>query len=234
MIKLYSFFPAFGLVDPSPFVVKVDLYLRAAGLEFLRVPSIRNMRKAPKGKLPYISDGDRVVADSSFIIAYLKAEYGDALDGWLSAEQKAVAHAFTKMLDENTYWCLVHDRWINPQCWPVVSRVFFGGLPWPLRAIVPAIAQARTRNSLYKHGLGRHSKDEILEIAKRDLKALSDYLGDKDWFFGRGPTTLDVCAYAFVAGLVIPPLQSRMADAAHAFPNLVRLVDRVKSRYYPV
>ena len=233
MLKLYSFFPAFGLVDASPFVVKVDLYLRAAGLEFLRVPGIRNMRRAPKGKLPYITDGETIVPDSAFIISYLKAEYGDALDGGLTAEQKAITHAFTKMLDENLYWCIVHDRWINDACWPTVKREFFGGLPWPLRVLAPMGAQKRVTKTLYMHGLGRHSDDEILEIAKRDLKALSDYLGDKEWFFGRGPTTLDVAAFAFASGLIIPPLKSRMTDAARSFTNLERFVQRVKSKYYP-
>jgi len=233
MIKLYAFFPAFGLIDPSPFVVKVDLYLRAAGLEFLRVPGIQNMRRAPKGKLPYISDNETIVPDSAFIVSYLKAEYGDPLDGGLSAEQRAIAHAFTKMMDENLYWCIVHDRWINPQNWPALRREFFGGLPWPLRVLVPMAAQKRVTKSLHMHGLGRHSDDEILEIAKRDLKALSDYLGGKEWFFGKGPTTLDVFAYAFVGGLVIPPFTSRMSETARSFTNLVRLVERIKSKYYP-
>ncbi|MBI2993629.1 MAG: glutathione S-transferase family protein [Gammaproteobacteria bacterium] len=233
MIKLYAFGPAFGLIDPSPFVIKVDFYLRAAGLEFLRVPGFQNMRGAPKGKLPYIIDNGAVVADSAFIVSYLKAEYGDPLDGGLPAEQKAVVHAFTKMMDENTYWCLVHDRWINNACWPAVRKEFFGGLPWPLRVLVPMAAQRRVKKSLYIHGLGRHSDDEILDIAKRDLKALSDYLGDKEWFFGKGPTTLDVFAFAFVGGLVIPPFHSRMAEAARSFPNLVRFVERVKAKYYP-
>ena len=233
MLKLYTFGPAFGLVDPSPFCVKVDFYLRAAGLEFLRGPGFQNMREAPKGKLPYITDNETIVPDSAFIISYLKAEYGDSLDGGLSAEQKAVAHAFTKMMDENLYWCMVHDRWINDACWPEVKKEFFGGLPWPLRLIAPAMARRGVAKSLHLHGLGRHSDDEILEIAKRDLQALSNYLGDKEWFFGRGPTTLDVAAFAFVSGLIIPPLNSRMTEAARSFTNLVRFVDRIKLKYYP-
>ena len=234
MIKLYAFFPAFGLIDASPFVVKVDLYLRAAGLEFLRVPGVRNLRRAPKGKLPYITDNETIVPDSAFIISYLKAEYGDALDAGLSAEQKTVAHAFTRMMDENLYWCIVHERWINPLNWPAVREAFFGNLPWPLRVLVPMLAQRGTKKMLYMHGLGRHSGEEIVGIAKRDLKALSDYLGEKEWFFSKGPTTLDVTAFAFAGGLIIPPFRTPMSEAARSFPNLVRFVERIKAKYYPV
>lgn len=232
MITLYNFGPAFGLPDPSPFCAKIDLYLRAAGLEFKTVSGYQNLRKAPKGKLPYIEDGATIVPDSAFIISYLKAEYGDPLDASLTAEQKAVAHAIGKMLDENFYWCVVHARWVSSDCWPAVRKEFFGAMTWPLRAFVPEIARRGVRKSLYLHGLGRHSDAEILEIARRDLAALSDYLGNKEYFFGKGPTTLDVMAYAFLSGVIIPPLSSRLVDVARSFPNLVQYVERIRKKYY--
>ncbi len=37
-------------------------------------------------------------------------------------------------------------------------------------------------------GLGRHERDEIINFAKDDLKALSLYLGDKPFFMGDQPT----------------------------------------------
>ena len=73
MITLYGFNEAFGLVDASPFVLKVDVYLRMAGLEFERKSAISNLQHAPKGKLPYIVDGDKTIADSAFILDYLNA-----------------------------------------------------------------------------------------------------------------------------------------------------------------
>ena len=39
--------------------------------------------QGPKGKLPYITDGANTVADSTFILDYLKATYGDQLDAGL-------------------------------------------------------------------------------------------------------------------------------------------------------
>ena len=65
MITLYGFGPAFGLPDPSPFVIKVEVLLKMAGLEFRT--DANGFRKAPKRKLPYIDDGGTIVADSTFI-----------------------------------------------------------------------------------------------------------------------------------------------------------------------
>ena len=50
MITLYTFGPAFGLPDPSPFVTKVEVLLKMAGLAY--GTNTTGFRRAPKGKLP--------------------------------------------------------------------------------------------------------------------------------------------------------------------------------------
>jgi glutathione S-transferase len=232
LITLYQFGPNFGLPDPSPFCLKVDLYLRTAGLEFQTRSGFEHMRRAPKGKLPYIDDDGTIVPDSAFIIAHLKARYGDPLDGGLGAEQRAVAHAFTKMLDENFYWCVVYSRWIDPEGWPHARRAFFGGMPFPLRVVVPFIAQKGVRRSLHRQGLGRHAPEEILEIARRDLKALSDYLGGREYFLGEHMTTLDVAAFAFLAEVIVPEFDTGLSRLAKRHDNLVRFVEQIRTKYY--
>ena len=62
---LYTFGPAFGLPDPSPFVTKVDVLLKLSGQPY--ATKIGDVRAAPKGKLPYIVDDGEIVADSTFI-----------------------------------------------------------------------------------------------------------------------------------------------------------------------
>ncbi len=101
MITLYGFGPAFGLPDPSPFVTKVDVLLKMAGLEFRT--DANGFRKAPKRKLPYIDDGAILVADSTFIRWHIEKKYGFDFDAGLSAEQRAVAWAFEKMAEEHLY-----------------------------------------------------------------------------------------------------------------------------------
>ena len=93
MIQLYGFTPVWGLPDCSPFVTKVDAYLRLAKLPFETVPfSAQAFAAAPKGKYPCIADGNERIADSNFIIAYLKRKYGDPLDAALSPVEHALGH----------------------------------------------------------------------------------------------------------------------------------------------
>ena len=107
MTKLYQFEPAFGLPNASPFCKKLETYLRRAALPFEVPPtSLRDLRKAPKGKMPYIKNGGKILADSTIIIDHSKRTYGDRLDGWLSAKQQAVALAFQRLIEENLYWAV--------------------------------------------------------------------------------------------------------------------------------
>ena len=125
MITLFSFGPQFGLIDPSPFVLKVDAYLRMTNIPFTSSPSFGNLQRSPKGKLPYIEDNGQLIADSFFILQYLKNQYNISLDEHLSTEQKALAHLVTKSIDENLYWCIVHSRWVRDDTWPTVKQAFF-------------------------------------------------------------------------------------------------------------
>lgn len=232
MITLYNFGPFQGLADPSPFCLKVDCYMRAVGIEFETKSGANYIGKSPKHKLPYLEDDGKAIGDSSFIIDHLKEKYGDKLDGDLNGEQKAVARAFMKMLDENLYWCIVHSRWLGEN-WPQVKKEFFGNMPLPLRLIVPAIAQRGVKKTLYLHGLGRHSKQEIIDIARKDITALSEYLGNKDYYLINKPTSLDVCVFAFLAEMIVPELKCELNDIALSNENLVNFVHRMKNQFYP-
>jgi hypothetical protein len=73
VIRLHAFAPLWGLIDLSQPVMKVDMYLRLAKLPYKLVPfSMESFAAAPKGKLPYIVDGEDRIADSNFIINHLK------------------------------------------------------------------------------------------------------------------------------------------------------------------
>jgi len=111
MITLYTFGPAFGLPEPSPFVTKVEVLLKMAGLPYRT--DTAGFRQAPKGKLPYIDDDGERVADSTFIRWHLENKYRIDFEKGLSPEQRAVAWAFEKMAEDNLYWALVDARWVD-------------------------------------------------------------------------------------------------------------------------
>lgn len=233
MIKLFQFEPAFGLPNASPFCMKLETYLRMAGLPFEMPPfTVRDLQRAPKGKLPYIEDNGRTIADSTFIVDHLKATYGDKLDAWLTREQAAVALAFQRLIEENLYWAVVHTRWTEPKGWALTRPAFFDKLPGPLKWIVPPLARRGLGKEMHGHGMGRHAPDEILAIGRRDITALADFLGDEPYFMGEQPCSLDATAYAFIANLNWAPVESNLKQHARQYPQLEAYCRRMRARYY--
>jgi glutathione S-transferase len=232
MIKLYQFAPAFGLPNTSSFCLKLETYLRMVEIPFESVYSIE-MGKAPKGKMPYIVDGDKTIGDSNFIIEYLKQTYGDRLDAHLTPSDRAIALAMRRLIEENLYWVMVHNRWIEPKNWETTKAVFFNELPPLLKAIIPNLGRKSIQKQLQGHGMGKHSSAEIYAIGIADLLALSDFLSDKPFFLGTEPTSLDASAYGILANILGTPFDSPIKDRAQQLNNIVAYCDRIRDRYYP-
>ncbi|MBI3924702.1 MAG: glutathione S-transferase family protein [Armatimonadetes bacterium] len=231
MIKLYQFPPVWGLPNLSPFCWKVENYLRMAGIEHQLV-SERLPHRGPKGKLPFIEHHGRRIPDSNFIIDYLKCVMGDPLDGALSPEQKGLSRAILKMVEEDLYWVLVYERWLRPEGWERLKPTVFAHLPGLLQLILPPFLRARLRGALYAQGTGRHTPQEVTAIGKGDVDALAWLLGDKAFFLGEEPASIDASVYAFLGSLLWAPIPSRIKDHLQTQENLVRYCERMKERYY--
>jgi glutathione S-transferase len=134
MIKLYGYGPAWGLPDCSPFVTKVDCYMRMVDLPYTLVTwrSLQDLQNSPKGKFPYIEDDGKKIADSSFIIAYLKATHGDRLgENALNPQQQAIGHSIRRMVEEHLYWPITYAQWVEDAAWEAYKPVILGHLQPP-------------------------------------------------------------------------------------------------------
>ncbi len=231
MITLYGFGPAHGLPDFSPFVTKAELLLRMANLLYRTDTS--DLARAPKGKLPYIDDGGVVVADSTFIRWHIEKKYRLDYDLGLDAAQRATAWAFEKMVEDQLYWALLHDRWMIEGNFRKGPARLFDKIPTTLRPLVTAIIRRKVRASLHAQGMGRHGPEEIRTLGMRSINAMADFLADKPFFMGREPTGIDATMFAFVCAVLCPYFDSRLRGAAERRDNLRNYVGRMAARYYP-
>lgn len=231
MITLYTFGPAFGLPDPSPFVMKAEVLLKMAGLDYRT--DTGGFNKAPKGKLPYIVDDGEAIADSTFIRWHLEKKYEIDFDRGLDAARRATAWAFEKMLEDHAYWAVLHSRWMDDANFDKGPRTFFNRVPAPVRPLVLAMVRRQIRRSLYGHGMGRHAPEEIVALGTRSIDATADFLGDKPFFMGDELTGVDATVFAFTAGLLCPSFESPLLTAAQRHDNLKRYAERMTERFYP-
>jgi len=220
-----------GVPNPSPFCVKLEAWLRMAEIPYRTVP-VFNPSKGPKGKIPFVEFEGETIGDSEFIIQTLSARKGIDLDAGLTAEDRAVATAFTRMIDEHLYWAAIHARWLEPEPFEVCKKAFFGRLPFGVRQIVPGIYQRRLRRTLRGQGLGRHEPAEIYRKGARDLQALSDFLGAKPYLMGDTPRTVDASAYGLLTNVIDIKLDTPMKPIASGFQNLVDYTARMREKYF--
>lgn len=231
MITLYSFAPAFGLPDPSPFVTKVETLLKMANLPY-RIDT-KGFSKAPKGKLPYIDDDGQIIADSTFIRWHIEKKYGIDFDDGLTSEQRAIAWAFEKMAEEHLYFAALDARWNDDANFARGPAAFFRAVPGLIRPLVISLVRRRVRRRLRGQGMGTHSRAEIVVLGTRAIDAMADFLGAKPYFMGAEPTGVDATMFAFAAGILCPVFDTPLRTAAERHDNLKRHVGRMTARYYP-
>lgn len=231
MITLYTFGPAFGLPDPSPFVMKAEMLLKLAGLPYQT--NVKGFGKAPKGKLPYIDDHGERIADSTFIRMHIENKYKFDFDRGLDAERRAIAWAFEKMVEDHLYWMFVHSRWVDDANFVKGPANFFRRVPALVRPAVVAMVRRKVRQQLHAQGIGRHAPADIVALGERAIQAMADYLGAKPFFIGDAPAGVDATMFAFAASALCPTFETPLRTAAERHDNLRRYVGRMTARYYP-
>lgn len=236
MITLYGFRGAFGLPDLSPFVTKAETYLRLAKIPFEKKPGDR--RKAPRGKFPYIDDGGTIVTDSTAIIAHCKARYGDPLDAGITPRETATGTAFKSMLEEHLYFLTLYLRWQDPRGWAVMEpevRALAGdvGVPGFLRGAVAGLIRKDVLKKAHAQGAGRYDVDFVEESGVRLVDALAYELGDRPWFLGDVPRSVDATVFAFALGTVRFPAENAVSARARSHANLAAYCDRIEKAHFP-
>ncbi len=230
MLKLYQFNRTWGIPNLSPFCCKVETYLRMAGIVYEIVTTLPS--GAPKGKLPYVDDSGKIVADSHFIVTYLRSTYLD-LDKDLDSTQQATSLAWQHLLEDHLFWSFFYFRWMyTNENWKINRKAIFGGLPPVIRDIVAMRTRSKIRRRIIDQGMGRHQTEEISMLGKQDIDALSDFLDNKPYFFGDQPTSLDACAFGMLINIIDCPIESPLKLYGLTKENLNIYVNRISQTYY--
>lgn len=145
----------------SPFVAKLEAFLRMAGLKFKEKeagPAERALN--PKGKVPFLTYNGEVIGDSQLAIRFLLNTYSDlgvaeATDPAIKALGVLVRHT----LEDFAFFGIVCERWrlhggTEPACPP---GFLFDSLPEPDRSRAWHRAREARFEQVWGQGFARHS-----------------------------------------------------------------------------
>jgi len=230
-LRVWKLPPMWGAPSPSPFVVKLETWLRMANVPY-EVAHLRRPPRSKTGKIPYVTlPSGEVLSDSSLIIERLSADREIDLDAGLDAHQRAVGHAVRRMVEEGMYFIGLYERWVGVG-YAHSARDYFAYLPAPLRFVLPKLIHARMRRATHGQGVGRLSDEERLSKAEADIAAIAAILGDNDYILGPRPSNVDATVFGFAWTMSSNPYASSPGDAIKSDARMRRYFDRMKARYW--
>ena len=231
-IRVFVFGTGWGVPFPTsaPFPLKLCTWLRMAKVPHEIVVE-NDPRKGPKGKSPWIDDGGTLIGDSAIIIEHLSKRFGVDVDAHLSAEEKAQALMVQRTIEEHYHQAFEHQLFLGKGGAERIAEVV-ATMPAVLRWIVPRVLLKQLRSQLHARGLGRHAESEIIAQGKADLDALSRLLGDKRYFFGDRPSSIDACVFGFLGCSAYVAGDNPLFSHAASLENLKLYCERMRGEYF--
>jgi len=219
MITLFSYPELYGLEDNNPYGLKVFAFLKLCDLPFEH-RHILDPKSAPRGQLPYVTDGQESIGDSDAIVTYLKRKYGLAIDHALTPIQQDLDFLIRRALDD-LYWVMSYSRWSDPRFWPVFKDAFLSAHPGITAESLDAARQYNFERYRYQ-GIGRFETGEVYARGIADLQVISNLLGGNEFLFGAQPASIDANVYGFVANIFFYDLDTPLKQFVLTRPGLVR------------
>jgi glutathione S-transferase len=219
MLTLYSYPTLFGVADNNGYGLKVFAFLKLAGVPFHH-EHIFDASKAPRGQLPYITDGDHTVGDSETILAYAIDKYRLTIDAALTPAQRAQNLLITRTLDDLS-WVMSYSRWKDERDWPLFRDALLREHP---SLTAEGLAKAKEFNAQRYHyqGIGRYDRDAAMARGLADLAALATLIPVRGFVHGGRPTSIDAGIYGFIANIYFYDIDTPLKQFVLAHDNLVQ------------
>ena len=202
---------AFGVESFSPYCLKAHRALKLAGLPYVRRHGARpDAHRALNftGQVPVLLVGERAIPDSTDILRWLVE------GGYLEAPPEA--WLWEELGDTSLSGFLVAARWLDEDNWPRTKMAYFGGMPGPVRAIVPALIRRGVRRSLMAREHWRRGPEHCWGRLEGLLDALDARAPDPGTgWLGGGWTVADLGLFAQLRSLdtALTPRQGEMVRA---------------------
>ena len=222
-VLLYQHPPWNFIPSPLPACIKIETYCR-----LMKIPYENVYKSGTDQKLPYIEYQGETKKHN--LIGFLNSKFGVDADANLSEKDKACSRAFQCMAEENTFWSLMYYRWVDNFA---ETKKYFKGLDVVRKNVRPKLDQGKCVKCLEAHEIGKHNKEEIYAIGEQDLRALSSFLDDKEFFMGSEPSTIDCTMFGLLSCLLHTAEGSPLAKVVREeLKNLVDFCDRMKLNFW--
>ncbi|GAB6018944.1 hypothetical protein CHUAL_000590 [Chamberlinius hualienensis] len=227
-----------GLPSVDLNCLQVMAYAKFSGAP-IKLKKTNNPWWSPTGELPVFKHGNTTITKFEDIADHLKHQNYNA-DHELTPSQRSDTQAYSHLLREKLLPGLIYTWWWDSKNYIDLTRPWYAkALPLPFNYFIPGQIQRKSRNYL----LGKYElqpEDEsllenlVMKGSRECLTLLENRLADKEFFFGRSPTSFDATVFAYLAPLLKAPFSSSpLQNHLKACDSLSRFVLRILQRYFP-
>lgn len=227
MLKLYSFGPGANSLKPLLTLYEKGLEFEGIRLNPAKFEHHSDWFKAinPRGQVPALVDGDRVITESTVICEYLEDKYPTAVK--LRPDDladRADMRVWTKWVDEYFCWCVSTIGWhrgVSHMAKALSDEEF----EEHLKKIPIPEQQVKWRRA--REGFPQDLLDEEMRKIAVSVRRLDDHLRQHEWLAGGMYTLADICNFAIANGM-----QHGFADLVNEAdtPGLVRWIAQINQR----
>ncbi|MEN7537162.1 glutathione S-transferase family protein [Aurantiacibacter flavus] len=227
MLTYYSFGPAANSLKPM-------LALYEKGLEFehkLLNPAKFEHHEAwykainPRGQVPALDDGGRIVTESTVICEYLEDAHPTALklrpDNHFDRAQMRI---WTKWVDEYFCWCVSTIGW-SRHVSKMVEKLSDAEFDEVVARIPVPEQQVKWRRA--REGFPQEMLDEEMRKIGVSVRKLDDHLADHEWLAGGMYSLADICNFSIANGMQFGFAEHVNKDDT---PHLVRWIEQINER----
>ncbi|XP_018023910.1 metaxin-1 [Hyalella azteca] len=228
---------SYGLPSMDLESLQIMMYVKFSGAPVKIIKSM-SPAHAPSRNLPVLSCPSGNLNKFSAITAHLRRK-NFSCDHELTRKQCSDVLAYQQLIEEKLFPAFVYLWWVEPRSYQeIIHKWYYSRMRFPYKLWVPS-----NRHNAYKafiESIVDEPDDEVAvetELLKRGqecLTLLSVRLGDKGFFFGSSPSSLDAILAPYLALLLkvdlrVPALQNHLRQC----PNLTAYVSRALATCFP-
>ncbi len=186
------------------------------------------------GKLPVLRCGPYVVSEMEGVVQLAQAK-GASLSQHLNAAEKADLRAYISLVHNVLGNAMLYFCWIDEFVYSNVTKHRFGSpYSFPLKHLVPWVTRRKMKAQLSALKWAQRDSAEVCREVETCLMALSERLGDSEYFFGTSPTELDALVFGYLFTMITTPLPktNQFGILVKQQANLVRFCQRLEREFF--
>lgn len=227
MLKFYSFGPGANSLKPMLALYEKELEFEHKLLNPRAFEHHSDWYKAinPRGQVPALDDGGRIVTESTVICEYLEDAHPTAVklrpDDHFDRAQMRI---WTKWVDEYFCWCVSTIGWHRhvSQMVKHLSDAEFDDMVARIPVVEQQVKWRRARE-----GFPQDLLDEEMRKIGYSVRKLDDHLADHEWLAGGMYSLADICNFSIANGM-----ERGFAEFVNRedTPHLVRWIAQINAR----